>query len=428
MSDTSQPQGLIAQYRDLFTLSGTAFVVVGFIARLPLAMAQMGTLLMITAATESYTAGGTCAGALAVANAVGAPLAGALTDRIGQRLVVLVQALASGLLLITLVVLTHADVAWPLLALASGAAGFFLPQIGTLARIRWREIVSSEGVINRSRLNTAFSWEGAGDEASFVAGPAIAGVVTALVDARVAVLVAAGLMLVFGVAFALHPTARLVAGTGGLAARPGRAITTVAGLAIICQFLVGTMFGSIQTGTTVLARSAGLDGMAGLLHSLLGVGSVIAGITLAILPERFGYPARLRVFSIVLFVLATPLLAVHSLAGLALVLAIMGFAIAPLMITNFTVVERVTLPTRLGVVMTILAATTGLGYAAGSSTAGRLADWGLTARLGDHVIGGYPPAFAVTITGALLATAVAFAVAAALTRRTTIEANTGSAS
>lgn len=416
MSSGSPRVGLLAGYRDLFSLSGHAFVIVGFIARLPLAMAQMGILLMVTAATDSYTAGGTCAGALAIANAVGAPMAGALTDRIGQRNVVVVQSLASGIGLAVLVFLTRAGYAWPLLAAGAAAAGFFLPQIGTLARIRWREIVTHDGEINRRRLNVAFSWEGAGDEASFVLGPATVGVITAILSAQVAVLTAAIIVLIFGLAFALHPTARLVPGHAGASNSGARAISTIAGLMIACQFLVGTMFGSVQTGTAVLARSAGHDGAAGLLHGLLGLGSAIAGLALAALPERFGYPQRARVFSVALLVLALPLLLVHSLGALALVLAVMGFAIAPLMITNFSVVEQVTPPTRLGAVMTILAAITGLGYAAGSSTAGRLADWGLTAVVNGHVLGGYSPAFAVTIVGACLAAVVSFAAAHMLGR------------
>ena len=53
-----------------------------------------------------HRAGGAAAGVLAVANAVGSPLAGALADRIGQRPVVLVQSLvgAAGLGGIVLVV------------------------------------------------------------------------------------------------------------------------------------------------------------------------------------------------------------------------------------------------------------------------------------------------------------------------------------
>jgi MFS family permease len=55
--------------------------------------------------------------------------------------------------------------------------------------------------------------------------------------------------------------------------------------------------------------------------------------------------------------------------------------------------------------MTALAATTGLGYAVGSSIAGRLADWG-----------GQTPAFAVTVAAGALATLLTLAAASTLRR------------
>ncbi|MFC6342247.1 MFS transporter, partial [Nocardioides hankookensis] len=73
----------LASYRRLFELAGTPYVVVAFLARLPLAMSQLGTLLLVSEATGSYGLGGLAAGALAVANAIGAPFAGSLADRVG---------------------------------------------------------------------------------------------------------------------------------------------------------------------------------------------------------------------------------------------------------------------------------------------------------------------------------------------------------
>ena len=98
----------LASYRRLFTLAGPLYVAVAFVGRLPLAMAQMGTLLLVAGTTGSYGTGGAAAGALAVANAVGAPVAGSLADRVGQRPVVLVQSVLGGLGLLALVALAQA--------------------------------------------------------------------------------------------------------------------------------------------------------------------------------------------------------------------------------------------------------------------------------------------------------------------------------
>ena len=52
------PVSPLASYRRLFELAGPTYVVVAFLARLPLAMSQLGTLLLVSDATGSYGLGG----------------------------------------------------------------------------------------------------------------------------------------------------------------------------------------------------------------------------------------------------------------------------------------------------------------------------------------------------------------------------------
>ena len=64
----------------------------------------------------------------------------------------------------------------------------------------------------------------------------------------------------------------------------------------------------------------------------------------------------------------------------------LGVAVAPYMIAVFSLAERVVPPARVGAAMTMLASATGLGYALGSSVAGRFADTsGATAAFGVTV-------------------------------------------
>ncbi len=388
----------IASYRTLFRLAGPLYVFVAFIGRLPLAMSQMGALLLVSTTTGSYAAGGLAAGTLAVANAVGSPLAAALADRIGQRPVVLVQSLVGGTGLATLVALAHVGSTPAVLASTAGAAGLFLPQVGPLARVRWRPITRDSGEHQPRLVEAAFSYEGAADEASFVLGPALLGLLIIVADPGAGLLVAAGLLALFGCAFALHPTARL-AHTPRVPGSSARTLTRMLAVLMVAQGLIGALFGSVQTGTSVLATAVGQPGVAGLVHSVLGVGSVVAGLALTAVPERFGFPRRMLVTAAGLLLLSLPLLAVGSLRSLVLVVLVLGFFVAPYMISNFTMAERVTAPTRVGTAMTLLAAATGLGYAVGSAAAGRLAD--------DH---GHTAAFAVTVIaagGALLVSLLA---------------------
>ncbi|HLV03384.1 MAG TPA: hypothetical protein VKY79_02230 [Actinomycetaceae bacterium] len=397
---------VLSSYRRLFALTGPLYVVVAFVARLPMAMSQMGILLLVAEVSGSYGGGGAAAGAFAVVNALASPLAGALTDRIGQRPVLLVQSVGGALALLALVVLSRQDVPWQLLAVVSGVAGVFVPQVGTLARVRWRELTRAKGGQGFKLLSTAFSYEGAADEASFVLGPAIVGTTAAVVSPAGALLLAAGGLAVFATWFALHPTVALVRGHRGVRdGAGGRVGPLLLGLAA-GQLLVGAIFGSVQAGTTALATVAGEPGLAGLLHAVLGIGSVVAGLAIVVLPERFRLADRLPVFAGGLAVLTVPLLAVHSLGTLAAVLLVLGLAVAPYMITIFSACERVVDPSRLGAAMMVLAAATSLGYALGSSTAGRLAD-----------VGSYPFAYRVTIAAGTAALLLSLVLRTALHRR-----------
>ena len=385
----------LSAYARLFRLAGPAYVVVAFLGRLPMAMAQLGALLLVSTATGTYGLGGLAAGALAVANAVGAPVAGGLADRFGQRPVVLVQSLAGAASLTTLTLLADHGASGTVLVAVAAVTGLALPQVGPLARVRWRPITAGTGPEQRRLVDAAFSYEGAVDEASFAIGPALVGVVAVALSPAGALLTAAALLAVFGTAFALHPTARRT-GSGPHVRPTGRLLTVAFGVLVVAQTAVGMLFGSVQTGTTVLATQAGQPGLAGLVHAVLGVGSAVAGIGTAFLPARFGHERRVLVAAAAMVALSWPLLLVGSLPALTAAVAVLGFAIAPYMIGVFSLGERVVPAGRTGAAMTALASATGVGYALGSSIAGRLAD-----------LSGHRAAFAVTVTATVVALLVA---------------------
>lgn len=382
-------------YARLFRLAGPAYVLVAFLGRLPMAMAQLGTLLLVSTATGTYGLGGLAAGSLAVANAIGAPVAGGLADRYGQRPVVLVQSLAGAVALTSLTLLADAGAGGAALVAVAAVTGLALPQVGPLARVRWRPITAGTGTEQRRLVDAAFSYEGAVDEASFAIGPALVGVVAVALSPAGALLTAAALLAVFGTAFALHPTARRTA-SGPHARVTGRLLTPAFAVLVVAQSAVGILFGATQTGTTVLATQAGQPGLAGLIHAVLGVGSAAAGIGTAFIPARVPQERRVLVAAAAMVALSWPLLLVGTLPALTAAVAVLGFAIAPYMIGVFSLGERVVPAGRTGAAMTALASATGVGYALGSSIAGRLAD-----------VSGHTAAFAVTVTATVLALVLA---------------------
>ncbi|MFC5675887.1 MFS transporter [Aeromicrobium endophyticum] len=387
----------IAAYRALLRIVGPAYILVAFLGRIPLAMSQLGVLVLVSSSTGRYGVGGAAAGILAISNAVGSPLFGSLSDRIGQRPVVLVQSLAGAAGLAGIVAVTHPDASQAVIFALASLTGFVMPQVGPLARVRWRPITRDTGD-QRRLVDAAFSYEGAADEASFVLGPATIGVLAIVAEPAGALLAAAVLLAVFGSWFAVHPTSALVgrrADSG--AARGSEPLWTGVFLVhVLAQVCIGMIFGSVQTGTTVLATAEGQAGLAGLIHAVLGIGSVIAGLAVTGLPERVLYATRMAVAALGLLVLSAPLLLVDSLPSLIGVIALLGFAVAPYMISNFALAGILVPVHRVSAAMTMLAGATGIGYAVGAALAGRLAD-----------ANGHTAAFGVTVAAAGLAVVIA---------------------
>lgn len=394
----------LTDYRRLWGAAGFSFVAVAFLGRIPLAMSQMGVLLLVAQATGRYGIAGATAGALAVANAVGSPFFGALADRIGQRPVVLTQSIAGAIGLVAIVVAADRGVSSAALIGVAALTGLATPQVGPLARVRWRPVLAlrvNEGRIHDDEVDRfvdlAFSYEGAGDEASFVLGPALVGILGVLIGADGALLAAAVLLLVFGSAFAVHSTAALVPRGSEHAPTHGVKLWTAAFVVLaVAVFLMGTFFGSIQTGSTVLATQQGHPDVAGLIHAVLGVGSMIAALSLAAVPASVLYATRMLWASAAMVVLALPLLLVQTIPQVVAVIAVLGFAVAPYLISAFALAGLIVPPARIGTAMTFMAGGTGLGYATGASIAGRAAD----GAFGPH---GPTPAFAVTISAMVVA-------------------------
>jgi MFS family permease len=387
----------IAAYRALLRIVGPAYILVAFLGRIPLAMSQLGVLVLVSSSTGRYGVGGAAAGILAISNALGSPIFGSLSDRIGQRPVVLVQSLAGAAGLAGIVAVTHPDASQAVIFVLASLTGFVMPQVGPLARVRWRPITRDAGD-QRRLVDAAFSYEGAADEASFVLGPATIGVLAIVAEPAGALLAAAVLLAVFGSWFAVHPTSALVGRrTDSGAARGSEPLWTgVFVVLVLAQVCIGMIFGSVQTGTTVLATAEGQAGLAGLIHAVLGIGSVIAGLAITSLPERVLYATRMAVAALGLLVLAAPLLLVDSLPSLIGVIALLGFAVAPYMISNFALAGILVPVHRVSAAMTMLAGATGIGYAVGAALAGRLAD-----------VNGHTAAFAVTVAAAAMAVVIA---------------------
>ena len=129
-------------------LAGRGFIPLGLVARLPLAMLTVGALTLVTAVTGSYAVGGAAAGAVGIGPRWVLPSWVSCADRLGQRGVLLVSAIANTVAVVALILAAYLipgvqDVAAAVPVLAAAfVAGASCPQVGPLARVRWMALTS----------------------------------------------------------------------------------------------------------------------------------------------------------------------------------------------------------------------------------------------------------------------------------------------
>ncbi|MGW7314260.1 MFS transporter [Streptomyces sp. NPDC054854] len=369
--------GTVNTYRNVIALTGPLLPLVSFFARLPVAMSQFGSVLLVAQTSGSLATAGIVGGTLSAGQVVFGPVLGRLADRHGQRPVVLTAAAVNAVATAALVAGALGGLATVPLAAIAAVTGASVPLIGPLARTRSVALAhrakSDEGVIG-----AVHSLEGTLDEVSFVLGPALVGLAALVAHPAVALAGAAGLVVVFGTAYALHPTAAVTPGSparpkaeaGGRSRHP-RVVHAVRG----SLALQGAMFGGCQAGIASLTAQLGVPGQAGIVYAAMGVVSAFVGLALGALPARFGLRLRWRVATAAALVLSVPLLFTDALWPLYAVVTVLGAAYAPHLITAFALTERVVEPARLAEAMAYAASSLVAGQAAALAVSGRLAEW-----------------------------------------------------
>lgn len=360
----------LSRYRELPAVAGPALLPVGFLARLPQPMLQLGMVLLVTTSTGSLGYAGVSAGALSIGAAAGGPYVGRLADRHGQRPVIVAASVLNALSAVLFVAEVALDAPRWLVLVTAAATGASTPQIGPLMRSRWVRMLRS-----REQLSTAMSWEGAADEIVYILGPVVVSLLT-LISPSLAMLVGAGMVAVFGVWAGLHASAAAAGPTGPHAvAAPVWRDPAVISLLLV-SVAIGTFFGGSQTAVTAVATLSGVAASAGLLYAAMGVGSALTGLGTAALPARFALGDRMVVFTWWLVAAVVPLLFITSIPVVAVLLFLVGCGVGPSLITVYSLAERAVSPERTGVTMTLISAASVVGYSIGAGVGGNLAEDG----------------------------------------------------
>ena len=373
MSRTPLP-GPATGYRLLPQLAGRWFLPLAFLARLPFSMTVIGVMLLVTAASGSVGRAGLATAACSIGTGLLGPLQGRLADAVGQRVVLLVAAPVHAAALVVVVVAALG--AWPLAALlgACAVAGGSSPQIAAFVRVRWMGLTGARPDV----LRTAMAYESTADEVTFVLGPALVGILASVAHPAAALGVAAALVLVLGVAVALHPTASAAPSRAGAAsttqasgmAQVARAVAAP----VVGMLAVGGFFGATQAAVTAAATEAGRPGLAGLLYALMGIGSAVTALAVVLLPDAFGLRPRWVLGAAGMAAGSGLSVLTGSLGPLALALAVTGLFVGPTLVTLFSLGSRSVDARDGGTAMTLLISANVVGVAVGAIVGGAVAD------------------------------------------------------
>ena len=379
-------------YGPLLRTSGAlAFTVSALVGRLPIAMLGIGTVLLVEDRRSSYALAGLVSAAYAAGTALLGPSLSRLVDRLGQRRVLPGALLVSAAGIVGLVALAGTSApAWALLACALVMSAC-PSQLGSCVRARWSWALRDRP----DELPRAYAWEAVVDEVVFVLGPLVV-VLCAAVDPAVGLLAALGLGTAGTAAFlALRatepPVLPVVEGAGRTAlASPGLRTLTVS---MLC---VGVLFGTVEVSMVAFAEQRGSASGGGVLLALLAGGSAVAGLLYGTLHWRASQRRRLLLGTLFLALGLVPLLFAPSVLWMAPAALLAGFAISPVLIVAFGLVEDLVPPAARTEGFSWLNSGLGVGVAGGFAVAGAVAE-----------ATGARAAFGIAVGGALAAGTVA---------------------
>ncbi|GAA2855229.1 MFS transporter [Actinoplanes cyaneus] len=346
------------------------------IGRLPMASAPLALLLFAREA-HSLAVAGLVVGAYTAGMAVGAPILARIVDRWRQPPVLWGSAALSGAGFLLVACGGHALV--PTLA-GAVLGGLGTPPLEACLRALWPDLVAADVVA------AAYSLDIAVQEVIYVTGPLVTLLAVAIAGPPAGLVMAALLQLAGVAVFASTPVVgvwRAVAGVRHWAGPLRVARFVVILLGVVCA---GAAIGSLPVVVTGYAEAAGNRSLSGWLLAAQAVGALAGG--LVYIRVRPGGRWRLPLVTGMLAAGFVPLLAVPGAAMTAVLLAIAGFSLPPVLTAVFLAADRLTpAGTAVEAFAWIITAFT-VGSAAGAAITGPLVGVSIRAGFGFAPVAG----------------------------------------
>jgi MFS family permease len=339
---------MFSAYATLFRTPGAMkFSVLALIGRMPISMDSLALIFIVVAVSDSYALAGALSAVASIVISIANPFWSRLADRIGQRKMLLrvVPLKILGLSLFIALVMNGAPVwTWFVSIILAELAAI---NTGGLVRRRWLHVLSpdksttDEDEADKHVVNTAYSYEALMDEIVFIVGP-ITATACATSIAPAAGLIAGMILMSIGLPlFAMQrateppPSPVRVKDPHP----PVIGIPIVQAIALATTF-TGGFFGAISITVVAFAESQGQKSYSGLLLGLWASGSAVMAIINGLIKWKTSYAGRFLIFLTALTIFSIPFIFVDSILGLAIALFFNGFAIAPLIVNAYGIVQE----------------------------------------------------------------------------------------
>ncbi|WP_035303317.1 MFS transporter [Actinokineospora inagensis] len=388
---------MLSPYRRIFATPGAvAFTAAGFVARLPMAMFSVSTVIMVATRYHSFALAGAVSAAGLVAVAAGSPFIGRLVDRLGQARVALPATLISAASSTVTIICAHNTApVWTIFVTYVVSAG--VPFVSAMARARWAHVLADDP----DGLHVANSFERVVDEVCLVGGPILATLLSTLVFPEAGLLAATVLMVVGTVLFAAQKRTEPPVERHESGAKPKPPVRVPGVQVILVTFLaIGVILGSLEVVTIGFADSLGHKSSAGFALALLAAGSAVSGVVFGLLRPNRGAAVRYLAGVAVLGLAMVPLLLVDNLVLLGAWLAVTGVVVSPTMVTSMTLLQEVVPAKQINEGVTLTESALIVGISIGAASGGWVVQHvGAAAGYRVPVVAGLV-AFAVALVGA----------------------------
>jgi MFS family permease len=335
----------------------------GMVGRIPMAMNTVAIVFLVSDVRDSFVLAGLASAFYTLSNAIIGPRVGQLADRLGTRAVILPLVVANALATAGMVFIVDRSIVGLLLFAALSGATF--PVFGSFTRSRWGRSVSDS-----RDLGSALSIESVLDETAYIVGPAIAGLLFALLGSQSPLLAGVVFAVIGALGIALSST-----DAGGVPRAPDDHKGTILNIKYVKTLFfsligLGLLFGSNFVVIIAVATEVGRAPQGGLWVALYPLGSAVSGILYGMVNWKIPSNIRYTVSLAAMTVFTSGILFFESVDTIAFWIVVSGLAIGPTLISANALLKELVPLSRLNESFALLGASISIGLTVGSATSG----------------------------------------------------------